>query len=57
MTGGRFDTDVVANQMFLQLFQYGNHGRAATLAVLLFVAVLPFMVLNLRNVRRQGLVA
>jgi len=56
MTGGRFDTDVVANQMFLQLFQYGNQGRAATLAVLLFLAVLPLMALNLRNVRQQGLV-
>jgi alpha-glucoside transport system permease protein len=56
MTGGRFDTDVVANQMFLQLFQFGNHGRAATLAVLLFLAVLPLMAFNLRNVRRQGLV-
>jgi alpha-glucoside transport system permease protein len=56
MTGGRFDTDVVANQMFLQLFQYGDHGRAATLAVLLFLAVLPLMVLNLRNVRQQGLI-
>jgi alpha-glucoside transport system permease protein len=56
MTGGRFDTDVIANQMFLQLFQYGNQGRAATLAVLLFLAVLPLMVLNLRNVRQQGLI-
>ena len=56
MTGGRFDTDVIANQMFLQLFQYGNQGRAATLAVLLFLAVLPLMALNLRNVRQQGLI-
>jgi alpha-glucoside transport system permease protein len=55
MTGGRFDTDVVANQMFLQLFQFGNHGRAATLAVLLFLAVLPLIAINLRNVRQQGL--
>ena len=42
--------------MFLQLFQYGNQGRAATLAVLLFLAVLPLMALNLRNVRQQGLI-
>jgi alpha-glucoside transport system permease protein len=56
MTGGRFDTDVIANQMFLQKFQYGNEPRAATLAVLLFLAVLPLMALNLRNVRQQGLI-
>ena len=29
MTGGRFDTDVIANQMFLQKFQFFNDGRAA----------------------------
>jgi alpha-glucoside transport system permease protein len=55
LTGGRFDTDVVANQMFLQKFQYGNEGRAAVLAVILFVAVLPLMILNVRQMRRQGL--
>ncbi len=57
MTGGRFDTDVIANQMFLQKFQYFNDGRSAVLAVILFVAVLPLMVLNIRQMRRQGLPA
>jgi alpha-glucoside transport system permease protein len=55
LTGGRFDTDVVANQMFLQKFQFNNEGRAAVLAVILFVAVLPLMVLNVRQMKRQGL--
>ena len=57
MTGGRFDTDVIANQMFLQKFQYFNDGRSAVLAVVLFVAVLPLMLLNIRQMRRQGLPA
>lgn len=55
LTGGRFDTDVIANQMFLQKFQFGNEGRAAVLAVVLFVAVLPLMLLNVRQMKRQGL--
>jgi alpha-glucoside transport system permease protein len=55
LTGGRFDTDVVANQMFLQKFQFNNEGRAAVLAVILFVAVLPLMILNVRQMKRQGL--
>jgi alpha-glucoside transport system permease protein len=55
MTGGRFDTDVVANQMFLQKFQFFNDGRSAVLAVILFIAVLPLMVLYIRNIRRQGI--
>jgi alpha-glucoside transport system permease protein len=54
MTGGRFDTDVVANQMFLQAFQFFNDGRAAALATVLFLAVLPVMYINLRNLREQG---
>ena len=57
MTGGRFNTDVVANQMFLQAFQSFDTGRASVLAVILFVAVLPLMVVNIRNIRRQGIAA
>lgn len=52
-TGGRFHDDVVANRMFHEMFQFFNDGRAAALATLLFVAVLPVMYLNLRNFRRQ----
>jgi alpha-glucoside transport system permease protein len=55
MTGGRFDTDVVANRMFLEKFQFFNDGRAAALATVLFIAVLPIMFINVRNLRRQGI--
>ena len=54
MTGGRFGTDVVANRMFLDKFQFFQDGRAAALAVVLFIAVLPVMYVNLRNLRQQG---
>jgi alpha-glucoside transport system permease protein len=52
-TGGRFGDDVVANRMFHEMFQFFSDGRAAALATLLFVAVLPIMYVNLRNFRRQ----
>jgi alpha-glucoside transport system permease protein len=55
MTGGRFDTDVVANRMFVEKFQFFNDGRAAALAAVLFLAVLPIMFVNVRNLRRQGI--
>ena len=55
MTGGRFETDVVANRMFTEMFRYRNFGQAAALAVVLFVAVVPIMVINIRNLRRQGI--
>ena len=55
MTGGRFDTDVVANRMFLEMFQFFNDGRAAALAVILFIAVSPIIYINVRNLNRQGI--
>lgn len=54
MTGGRFDTEVVANRMFTEMFTFRNFGRASTLAVLLLIVVAPIMVLNVRNLRQQG---
>lgn len=52
-TGGRFHDDVVANRMFHEMFQFFNDGRAAAMATLLFIAVLPVMYVNLHNFRRQ----
>lgn len=52
-TGGRFNDDVVAVRMFHEMFQFLNDGRAAALATILFIAVLPVMYVNLRNFRRQ----
>ncbi|MEX1296061.1 MAG: sugar ABC transporter permease [Candidatus Limnocylindrales bacterium] len=57
MTGGRFNTDVVANQMYVQAFQFFDTGRASVLAVVLFLAVLPMALINVRNIRRQGMAA
>jgi alpha-glucoside transport system permease protein len=53
MSGGQNHDNVVAVQMFKEMFQFFNDGRAAALATLLFIAVLPVMILNLRNFRRQ----
>ena len=57
MTGGRFNTDVVANQMYIQAFQFFDTGRASVLAVILFLAVLPMALINVRNIRKQGFAA
>lgn len=54
MSGGINHDNVVAVRMFQEMFQFFNDGRAAALATVLFVAVLPVMVLNLRNFRRQA---
>ncbi len=53
-TGGRFETDVIANRMFMELIRFRNRGVASALAVVLLVAVIPVMIINVRNLRRQG---
>ena len=54
MTGGKWETDVVANRMFIEMFMFFREGRASALAVVLFVAVIPIMIVNIRRIRRQG---
>ena len=52
MTNGEFGTSVIANEMFDQAFINRNYGMGSALAVLLFVAVVPLMVINVRRVRK-----
>jgi alpha-glucoside transport system permease protein len=51
MTGGQFDTSVVANEFYSQSFRSGNQGLGAALAVLLFVLVVPIVAYNVRQLR------
>jgi alpha-glucoside transport system permease protein len=55
MTGGRFETEVIANRMFAEMFTYQNFGQAAAIATILFIAVVPIMIINIRNLRHQGI--
>ncbi len=54
MTGGQFDTGVIAHEMYDQAFRYGETGRGAALAVLLFLLVTPFVAHQVRAQRRRG---
>ena len=51
MTGGQFDTSVVANEFYSQSFRSDNQGLGAALAVLLFVLVIPIVVYNVHQLR------
>jgi len=53
MTGGNFDTSVVANEMYTQAFNRGEFGQGSALALVLFVMVLPIVVYNVRVMRKQ----
>lgn len=54
-TGGRFETEVIANRMFTEMFVFRNFGQASAIAVILFIAVVPIMIVNIGNMRRQGI--
>jgi alpha-glucoside transport system permease protein len=53
MTNGQYGTSVVATQFYRQFFTNRNFGYGAAIAMVLFVAVLPVMFYNLRQLRRQ----
>jgi len=53
VTGGQFDTSVVANEFYSQTFRADNQGLGAALAVLLFVLVLPIVFYNVRQLRNS----
>ncbi len=55
MTSGNHETEVIANRMFVEMFQFFNFGNASALAVILLIVVIPIMALNIRNLRRQGI--
>jgi alpha-glucoside transport system permease protein len=50
---GNFDTDVIANRMYKELFNFNERGRASATAVVLLLAVIPVMIYNIRRFREQ----
>ncbi len=53
MTSGDFGTEVIANQMYFQLFPAGQVGRGSAAAIILMVAVLPVMIINIRRFQQE----
>lgn len=53
MTGGNFQTNVIANEMYSQSFRQMNYGTGSALAIILFVAIIPIIVYNVRQLRLE----
>ena len=53
MTGGQFGTHVIATQFYRQYFTNRNFGLGSAIAIILFIAVIPVMIYNLRQFREQ----
>jgi alpha-glucoside transport system permease protein len=53
MTNGNFSTEVLANRMYKEQFSFMNYGRAATIAVILLILIIPMMIVNIRRFKQQ----
>ena len=53
MTGGNFGTQVLSNEMYSKSFVQFNIGRGSALATILFLAVLPLVIYNIVQLRRE----
>ncbi len=53
MTGGNFNTSVLANEMYSQTFVQADNGHGSALAVILFVGVVPLIFYNVRMLRKE----
>ena len=53
MTGGNFSTNVLANEMYSQVFVQFDTGKGSALAIVLFLLVTPILVYNIRSLRKE----
>jgi alpha-glucoside transport system permease protein len=53
MTNGNFETEVLANRMYKEMFTVRDYGRASAVAVLLLAGIVPVLVFNLRRFQAQ----
>jgi alpha-glucoside transport system permease protein len=53
MTNGNYNTEVIANLQYKEMFTDGDFGRASAVAVILLIAIVPIMGLNINRFRAQ----
>jgi alpha-glucoside transport system permease protein len=53
MTNGNFNTNIIAVDFFNQLFTNRNYGYAAAIVVMLVLVILPVMIYQVRQFRRE----
>ncbi len=53
MTGGNFKTQVIANRMYTELYKNFQTGRGTAIAVILVLAIVPFIYMNIKRFMAQ----
>lgn len=53
MTGGNFQTSVIANEQYQQTFRALNYGTGSALAMILFIGISPLVIYNVVQLKRE----
>jgi alpha-glucoside transport system permease protein len=53
MTGGQYNTSVLAVEFYNQLFSFQNPGKAAAVVIVLMIAVVPVIIYQVRSYKAQ----
>lgn len=53
MTGGNFKTQVIANRMYTEMYKNFQTGRGTAIAVVLVLAIIPFIFMNIKRFMAQ----
>jgi len=53
MTGGNFGTNVLAQNFYLEYFQYSHTGVAMATIVVLMAAIIPVMIYQIRHYKKN----
>lgn len=53
MTNGNLGTEVIANRMYKEMFNFRHFGRASAIAIILLLATTPVMIVNIRRFQQQ----
>lgn len=53
MTNGLYGTEVLASQQYKQMFRFLHFGRGSAIAIVILLAVIPVIIYNLRQFRKQ----
>jgi alpha-glucoside transport system permease protein len=53
MTGGNFETNVVAVRMYQEMYINYETGRSAAIAVILLILIVPILIYNIRRFQEQ----
>jgi len=53
MTGGNYNTEVIATRMYTEMYKNFQTGRGTAIAVVLILAIIPFIFMNIRRFMAQ----